>query len=219
MGAFVDLTGERYGRLTVVSKAGKRGKQICWKCICDCGTEKVIQGNSLKSGRIRSCGCLHKEIVGSIRKSHGETGTRLYQAWENMRARCNRPSAKRYKDYGGRGITVCEEWNCSYETFRDWALNNGYSDELTLDRIDVNGNYEPANCRWISNSAQQNNKRNSRNITYAGKTQTLSQWAKEIGITPKGLENRLDRDGWSIEKALTTPLDKTKSHKKAGDCH
>lgn len=139
-------------------------------------------------------------------KSHGATGTRLYQAWENMRARCNRKSSREYENYGGRGISVCSEWNEHFESFRDWALNNGYSEQLTLDRIDVNGNYEPGNCRWISNKEQQNNKRNNRNITYNGRTQTLNQWAKELGMIPKTLQGRLDKSGWSIEKALTTPV-------------
>lgn len=214
MARLIDLTGMRFGRLTVVSRSDNRGKQPCWKCVCDCGTEKIVQGNSLRSGAIQSCGCLHREVTGSINRTHGYTGTRLYMTWQNMRARCYRKSAKRYDDYGGRGITVCDEWRVSFEAFRDWALQSGYSDELTIDRIDVNGNYEPGNCRWISNNEQQFNRRNNRNITFNGKTQTISQWAKEYGLECKTLQGRLDKSGWSIEKALTTPVDNTKIHRK-----
>lgn len=210
-----DLTGERFGKLVVLCKAEPRitakGKtESIWHCKCDCGIEKnVLERNLIYSGT-SSCGCLQRECIGKLRRKHGDTGTRLYQAWENMRARCNRKSSREYENYGGRGISVCEEWQASYESFKKWALSNGYADNLTLDRIDTNGNYEPSNCRWISNQLQQYNKRNNRNITFNGKTQTLNQWAKELGIIPKTLQGRLDKSGWSVEKALTTPVDKGK---------
>lgn len=138
-------------------------------------------------------------------RSHGGTGTRLHQAWQNMKARCYRKSTREYCNYGGRGISICDEWLNSFEPFKEWALSNGYKDDLTLDRIDNNGNYEPSNCRWITNQEQQHNKRTNRLITFNGITKTLTQWAKEMNLTVKGLETRLDRCGWNIEKALTTP--------------
>ena len=141
-------------------------------------------------------------------KSHGYTGTRLYTAWCNMKGRCYRKSMKRYERYGGRGITVCEEWKDSFETFKNWALSNGYSDNLTLDRIDNDGNYCPDNCRWITNKEQQSNKSDNHLITYNGRTQTITQWAKELGISGKSFEKRI-RVWKDVEKAIETPVQKT----------
>lgn len=139
-------------------------------------------------------------------RSHGGTGTRLYVIWRNMKARCTKSYAAKYKNYGGRGISICNEWLNDFETFRNWSLSNGYSDDLTLDRIDNNGNYEPNNCRWVSNSEQQHNKRTNRMITFHGETKTLTQWAREKGLSVKSLETRLGRCRWDLEKALTTPM-------------
>lgn len=212
-----DLSGERFGMLLVVDKAYLRtspnGKtDMLWHCKCDCGNEKDVLERSLIYAGTKSCGCLQRQHIQELRRRHGETGTRLYQAWENMRARCNRKSSREYENYGGRGIRVCDEWQNNYESFRDWALDNGYSDNLTLDRKNVNGNYCPENCRWISNQLQQYNKRTNRNISFNGKTQTITQWAKEYKIPVKTLQGRLDKSKWSIEKALTTPVTKNKSH-------
>ncbi len=213
-----DLSGKRFGMLFVVDKAYLRtspnGKtDMLWHCKCDCGNEKDVLERSLIYAGTKSCGCLQKKHIQELRRRHGETGTRLYQAWENMRARCNRKSSREYENYGGRGIRVCDEWQNNYESFRDWALDNGYSDNLTLDRKNVNGNYCPENCRWISNQLQQYNKRTNRNISFNGKTQTITQWAKEYKIPVKTLQGRLDKSKWSIEKALTTPVTKNKSHR------
>lgn len=139
-------------------------------------------------------------------RSHGDTKTRLYNTWLNMRARCNRKSSKRYEDYGGRGIKVCDEWQRSYESFKEWALSNGYSEDLTIDRINVDGNYEPDNCRWITNKDQQNNKRNNAIYSFNGETLTLAQWSEKLGICYKTLQKRIEK--WGIEKAFTTPLRK-----------
>ena len=161
MSGLIDLTGQRFGRLTVVSRAENRGNQTRWLCKCDCGNEKIIAGNALKSGVTLSCGCYHKEVTGKIRRTHGGTGTRLHSIWQNMKARCYRESAREYENYGGRGITICDEWRNDYKAFHDWAVENGYADNLTIDRKNVNGNYEPSNCRWITNEEQQRNKRYS----------------------------------------------------------
>lgn len=142
-------------------------------------------------------------------KTHGYTGTRIYQAYLNMKARCYYKKGREYNNYGGRGITVCEEWlgNHGAENFINWAYMNGYNDNLTLDRIDVDKGYSPNNCRWITNQEQQNNRRNNHNITYKGRTQTLEQWSKEIGISSKSLEKRL-RVWKDVERAIETPVQK-----------
>ena len=168
----LDLTGQRFGRLTAIEKVGKQGGHIMWLCQCECGNTTIVQGTVLKNGRTKSCGCLWDEAIASFNHSerrkettrkakskHGMKGTRLYRIWQGMKSRCGNPNIPCYPYYGGRGITVCDEWKNSFEAFRDWALSHGYSDELTIDRMDVNGNYEPSNCRWASMAEQNKNKR------------------------------------------------------------
>lgn len=137
-------------------------------------------------------------------RTHGGTGTRLYRIWQNMKARCYGKYSREYDNYGGRGITVCDEWRNSYEKFKEWALNNGYEENLTLDRIDVNGNYEPSNCQWITNKEQQNNRRDNVYYEFGGETKSLSQWSEELGICYKTLQKRIRK--WGVEKAFTEPL-------------
>lgn len=137
-------------------------------------------------------------------RTHGDTGTRLHRTWQNMKARCYRKSAREYENYGGRGIKVCDEWKSSYEAFKEWSINNGYTDELTIDRIDVNGNYEPSNCRWITNKEQQNNRRDNVIYEFNGETKTLAQWSEYLGICYKTLQKRIQQ--WGVERAFTTPL-------------
>lgn len=143
---------------------------------------------------------------------HGMAGTRLYRAWTNMRNRCNRKADKEYKHYGGRGIKVCEEWKNDFETFKEWALSNGYYDNLTLDRIDTNGNYEPNNCRWITRKAQNNNMTTNVRLTYNGITHNLSEWSEITGISYPTIQGRVRR-GWKTEDILFKPTDKRYSHK------
>lgn len=192
------LKGRKYGRLAVVERVANKGDKVAWKCKCDCGNETIVTTTALQSGNTKSCGCLlHERIT-----KHGMYKTKLYKTWNNMISRCYCNSFRNFKNYGGRGITVCKEWKEDFQTFADWALSHGYSDELTLDRIDVNGNYEPSNCRWITNKEQQHNKRSNRYITFNGKTHTLKQWSEITGIHPKTISTRIDR-GWTIEEALT----------------
>ena len=156
----IDLTGKRFGRLWVISKYGHTAyRRITWLCSCDCGNECVVSGDSLKSGRSRSCGCIRKE---GNQTTHGMSYTKLYNSYRAMKERCYLTSHIAYKNYGGRGITICEEWKNSFEAFADWSMANGYKNGLTIDRIDTNGNYEPANCRWITIQEQQQNKRNTK---------------------------------------------------------
>ena len=206
MGKFIDLTGQKFERLTVIKRYGRRHSHVLWLCVCDCGNEIVVDSNSLRTGNTRSCGCIRKEhskVIGSANKTHGMFGTRLYMIWADMKRRCNNPNCEAYNHYGGRGIKLCEEWN-DFSIFQQWAETTGYHDDLTLDRIDVNGNYEPSNCKWSTWEEQENNRRNNRLLTYKDKTQTISQWAKEFNLPYFTLVARLDRLNWDIEKALTT---------------
>ncbi len=209
-----DLTGQRFGRLTVLELGEKRGKYTgaFWTCRCDCGGTVVVPGRSLRNGETRSCGCLHSDM---LRKPPEEkrTGTRLYAIWQGMKRRTLTKTNPRYEDYGGRGITICDEWRDSFEAFRNWALANGYRDDLSLDRKDNDGNYCPENCRWATDLEQGNNTRRNRRFEYNGERHTLTEWAKISGMGLSTLSARINTYKWSIEKALTEPLDKTKKRR------
>ena len=195
-----DLTSQRFGFLKVLrrspDKGGGKKPVVKLECECKCGKNITVKSDSLLSGHTVSCGC-KKKIHGKSNKE------RLYQTWKNMRQRCNNPNRSDYKRYGGRGIKICDEWN-DYNTFRDWALSNGYADNLSIDRIDVNGNYEPSNCRWVDDIIQANNVRSNRIITFRNSTYTMAEFARKIGISYSALQHRLDR-GWSIDKIAQTP--------------
>lgn len=155
---FRNLIGEKYGRLTVVSRAPSRPplRKAFWHCLCDCGRECITSTNALTTGNTKSCGCIARE---GTRYTHRQTKTRLYSIWMNMKMRCHNPRNNNYRSYGAKGVSVCDEWRNSFETFRDWALSNGYNEELTIDRINPYGNYHPDNCRWATRDEQQRNKR------------------------------------------------------------
>lgn len=197
MGNFIDLTEKKYGRLTVMQRAPNENGMTRWKCKCICGNEIIAAGNHLKAGEIRSCGCYRKEKM----TSHSMRNTRLYSIWTNMKTRCNNSKNKRYKDYGARGIHVCNQWADDFNSFHEWAISNGYRDDLTIDRINVDGDYEPNNCRWIPLSEQNNNKRNTVFLTYNGNKQTLSWWARELNIYGATISKR-HKKGWSDEECL-----------------
>ena len=169
MGKFVDITGNKYGEWLVLKYHGSSN----WLCKCSCGTIRELKTGTLKSGHSSSCGCK--------KRKHGYDGTKIYRLWSHMKERCYSEKHKSFNHYGGRGITVCDEW-LEAKNFIDWAFKNGYEEGLTLDRIDVNGNYEPSNCRFITNKEQQRNKRNSRFLEIEGQVKTVSEWAEICGL-------------------------------------
>lgn len=200
-----DMTGLRFGRLSVYRAVGKdkRGEYL-WLCKCDCGAETIVRGNKLRSGTTKSCGCYQREHrKKGFHKTHGMANTRLYIVWCNMRHRCYNPKNDMYSNYGGRGIVVCDEWKKSFETFLDWAKKSGYSDGLSLERNDVNGNYEPDNCKWIALNEQSLNKRTSHRITAFGETKTIKEWSDSSGIKYDTIERRINLYGWTAEEAVT----------------
>ena len=165
-----DMTGMVFGRLTVVKDSGRRRRgYVLWDCECSCGKVVTVSVGDLRSGNTRSCGCLHDEVsrinITGVRGpiKHGGTGSRLYGIWNGMKTRCHNDHCKDFRYYGGRGISVCEEWRNDFSAFVAWALQNGYSDDLTIDRIDVNGNYEPQNCKWSTRAEQSRNQRRTKN--------------------------------------------------------
>lgn len=207
MGKIIDLTGKRFHRLKVIEYIGtdKRNEAI-WKCECECGKIINVRSYPLKSGHTKSCGCwkIDEARENPHKSTHGMSNDRLYIIWCNMKARCYNKNNPKYDDYGGRGITVCKEWLDDFMNFYNWAMENGYSKELEIDRKDNNGNYEPSNCRWTNRITQMNNTRNNMLLSFMGETKTIHQWAEEYKIEFSCLRWRID-NGWSVEKALKTP--------------
>ena len=209
----LNLIGQRFGKLVVINRAdnSKSGKSK-WLCRCDCGKEKIIFSTNLVRGLTHSCGCINKSVVSERMRKHLLSGHRLYKIWTDMKKRCSNPSCKSFANYGGRGIQVCPDWNNHFQLFYTWSLLNGYDDNLSLDRIDVNGNYHPNNCRWVDKLTQANNCRTNHYLTFNGKTQTIAEWARELEVSDSVIRQRLSQLGWSVEKTLSTPL--LKSYKK-----
>lgn len=204
-----DLTGEKFGRLTVLYRTkdhyypnGRHDVQ--YLCKCDCGNEVVVLGIHLRSGHTLSCGCLRSDKTRNKMTKHGKTDTRIHCIWKNMKARCLNQNRKDYKLYGGRGITICDSWN-SFENFYNWAISNGYKENLTLDRIDVNKGYSPDNCRWATQKEQCNNTRKNINVFMDGEQHTLKEWAEIKGLKYGSVSSRVNR-GWDPVKALKTPM-------------
>ena len=190
-----NLIGLHFGYLEVLALAHAHNGHAHWLCRCECGRDTVVKGSHLRSGHTVSCGCRRGNVV------HGKSRTRLYHIWNGMRERCQNPNNPHYTGYGGRGIYVCKEWQ-DFENFYSWALESGYSDNLTIDRADNDGGYTPDNCRWATKRTQANNTRKTRMITYNGETHSVSEWARIIGVNQSTLNMRLNKYGWSVEDAL-----------------
>lgn len=198
-----DLTGMRFGRLSVIRDTGLRNKSgnVIWECECDCGNKLNILGTNLHRGLTKSCGCIRREKSRERMTKHGKTNTRLFRIWQHMLSRCYTTTDSKYYCYGARGIYVCEEWKDDFEAFYNWAINNGYSEDLSIDRIDNDKGYSPENCRWADDIIQARNKSTNRIIEYNGQKKCLSEWEEILGIRASVISKRLKR-GWSVEKAF-----------------
>lgn len=207
MSQLIDMRGRRFGRLIVLERAPNVGERTMWKCICDCGNEKIVDSHSLRLGHTKSCGCLGRQRLEEGRYKHGLSKTRLYGHFEKMVDRCENKNSKHYHNYGERGISICDEWRHDFKAFYDWSVKNGYKEGLSIDRIDNNKGYSPDNCRWATQLEQMNNVRTNRNIEYNGEVHSVSEWSRIIGINIGTLTGRLNK-GWSAEEALFTPVNK-----------
>lgn len=206
----LDLTGHKYGRLTVIKKSNRKRNGInMWICVCDCGNQSEVSTRDLRSGHTRSCGCLRDEKMKMVRYKNGLSSKdyRLYSIWSKVLIRCNNPKAKEYPNYGGRGIRVCDEWQGENgaENFFEWAYAHGYKVPLTLERVDVNGNYEPSNCTWIPKSKQADNTRRTNRYTYKGETLTLNEFAEKYNLNVVRLRSRVYSLKWDIARAIEEP--------------
>lgn len=209
-----DYTGGKFGKWTVIGKAPNhitRGgySVTMWDCVCDCGTRRAVRGNDLRLGKSLSCGCLLAENPNS--RKHGAAGSHLYKVYYGMKARCYNPNNEDYKHYGERGIRICEEWE-TFEVFAEWAEKSGYVDGLTIERKDVNGDYSPKNCCWITQREQTRNKRNTVYITACGETKTLVEWANHLNVPASMLRLRRKR-GWTGEEIISIPKGIRKNNK------
>lgn len=188
--------GKKFGKLTALEKIGTKGHRAQWKFLCDCGRVIEFDGSTVFTGRKTSCGCdaEPRHFYGNCgHKTHGESGTRLYRIWYDMKRRCSQPQNKYFKNYGGRGISVCKEWMEAYEPFSKWAHENGYRDDLTLDRIDNNLGYSPSNCRWSDVLTQANNRSNNHLIEFKGETLSMADTARKYGINYNTLRSRINK--------------------------
>lgn len=198
------VSNQTYGRLTTIECVGtSRDRHKIWRCRCICGNEKLVSSRDLKSGNTKSCGCLVKEQ--KTRYSHGKHGTRLYRIWQTMKARCKYATHVDADYYCDKGITVCDEWANSFEAFEKWADKNGYKDNLTIDRINCNGNYEPNNCRWATPKVQCNNKGNNRVLTINGEQKTVTQWSEISGVNRYTIYKRLNRGVRPYDAVFSKP--------------
>jgi hypothetical protein len=187
----LDLTGQRFGRLTVINEAGKaKDGRIRWQCLCDCGQiTETPSTKTLRNGTCKSCGCIQKENPPA--KTHGQSDTNLFHVWNGIKQRCLNPRSQAFNNYGGRGIKVCDEWREDFQAFHDWAIKNGYRLGREIDRIDNDGDYEPGNCRWVTSQTNNNNRRSNTLVEIGGKTHTISEWSRITGIPRSTLQKRI----------------------------
>lgn len=210
-GKLIDVTGKRFGMWTVICRSGKDdGGRYLWACRCDCGTIRDVCGGSLRSGVSTCCGCT-RGAGNKYNEKHGGKKERLYAVWTGMKGRCYNPNNTFYSRYGGRGISVCEEWRSDYSKFREWALQNGYDENApkgscTIDRIDNEKGYSPDNCRWVSMKNQCNNRSSNHLIEYEGESHTLQEWSDITGIRKDTLRRRLEVYNWPVQRAFSEPV-------------
>lgn len=209
-----DLKGKRFGHLTAlyltVDELYKKKK---WLCRCDCGREIEITGSNLISGHSTQCKQCQLKTLQRGNVTHNQSHTKLYNVWNGMIQRCTNTNHKSFSDYGGRGITICEEWR-SFDNFQKWAWEHGYGEGVEIDRIDNNGNYRPENCRWITRIKNARNKSNNKIIVYNGESKTLSEWATYFGVNYKNLSRNLNK-GYTLDEAILRERTSDKSHRKS----
>jgi hypothetical protein len=198
-----DLTGLRFGRWLVLRRVPNRGKSVMWECQCDCGTVKIVHGTSLKGGTSTNCGCVR---LAGIPRTHGLTHHPLYRVWQRMKGCTGSPTHQDYHHYGARGISMCDQWKNDFHSFYTWSIEHGWEPGLEIDRVDVDGDYCPENCRFTDRSGQMRNTRRNHMLTLNGKTQPLVAWAEETGIKSSTLYGRLNQYEWSVKEALTTEV-------------
>lgn len=206
---FSDITGQKFGHLYVQGVDRRCSGKVYYKCLCDCGNTTTVCATSLKQGHTKSCGCARGQMISEKNRTHGGSNTRLFRVWTSVKNRCYNENEPSYKNYGARGIGVCETWLNSYEAFRDWALANGYDEnapygKCTLDRIDTNGDYSPGNCRWVDFAVQANNKTTSHFIDFRGERHTIAEWSKILGI-PRYIINDGLRSGKPFSEIVELP--------------
>lgn len=193
--------GQKYGRLTVTGFVHK-GKKWYWECTCKCGNSIITQAYLVRNGHTSSCGCLQRERASEASLVHGQTNSRLYRIYNGMKNRCYNQKQQSYENYGGRGITICEEWLKSFTAFEEWSLSHGYADDLSIDRIDNNGDYSPKNCRWVTRTEQNENTRRNHLVTIGDRTQPLSAWVRERGLNYHTVSFRIHQKHMTPEQAL-----------------
>jgi hypothetical protein len=206
----IDISNQKFGRLTAIEKSTNICGKTAWKCVCDCGNIAYVTTSNLTCNRIRSCGCIKQEMLMKRNITHNQRHTQLYEVWKSIKQRCYNPKGQAYHNYGERGIKMCEEWLNNFQAFYDWSYANGYSPEnqkdeknkLTIDRIDVNGNYEPSNCRWVTRKVQSSNMRTNKLITINGETHCIAEWCRIYNVYPSNYYKKINK-GMSPEEALT----------------
>lgn len=220
-----DRIGKKYGFLTVtglVQKECSGVRRAYYECVCDCGNHITVRADRMTRGGTPSCGCLTNKLKSNSNKGkvgnprYGDSRERLHNIWYLIKYRCENPESPAYHNYGGRGISMCKEWNDGddgYFAFKQWALSNGYSPELSIDRIDNDGDYSPLNCRWVNKYAQANNKRNNVLYEINGVSKTIPDWCRDYNMPWKTVWSRVHRQGWDIRTALTKPIRTATTHK------
>lgn len=210
MPRMLNLAGQKFGRLTAIRIIENIKGRVFWECICECGKVTCVQSTKLRFGSTKSCGCYAAELASIRRRKHMMSVSSEYRAWQSMRKRCYDKNCEQYKNYGGRGISVCERWRESFQNFFE-DVGRKPQKNMSLNRKNNDGNYEPGNCQWDTPKIQARNTRHNRIITFNGQSKPVTEWAEATGIHNRTIRARIDVQRWSVEKALTTPVVKIKN--------